>query len=391
MNLTTINETYKKQTSVFYKIFKTLFAIDFFQFVPMIFLLTLGLMYIYSTGHQFAGNPYLWERQLRYIFLGFLGWSFLAYVDYRVWKHWALIIYISGITALVLVLFLGTLRYGARRWFSLFGVLSVQPSEFAKLATLIMLAWLLSLRNFTVHNFLHLSAFIATSALPFLLIYLEPDLGSALIIIPISAVMLFVAGIKWKWIIVAFLIVAISIPVVYPFLHGYQKERILVFLDPSRDPTNKGWNSRQSQLAVASGKLTGKGYGNSTQSSLGFLPKTVSNSDFIFSVIAEETGFIGACVVLFAYLLLIISAFRAAVIAVDNFGKYMAMGIGIFIFIHSAVNIGMTIRLMPVTGLPLPLVSLGGSFVVMTMLSLGLVQSIYIQAKKHNNKDCTKN
>jgi len=192
--------------------------------------------------------------------------------------------------------------------------------------------------------------------------------------------MLFAGKIKWKWILTTIIIIMVLAPCVYPLLRGYQKERILVFLDPSRDPSNKGWNSRQSQLAVGSGGFWGKGIGNNTQSTLGFLPKTVANSDFIFSVIAEETGFIGALIMLFCYLLLIFSSFRTAIIAIDDFGRYLAVGIGTLIFIHSAVNIGMTIRLMPVTGLPLPLVSLGGSFIISTMISLGILQSIYIRS-----------
>ena len=381
MKLTVINEKRTKGSEEgLPKLLRALLRADFLQLLPMIFLLTVGLFYIYSTGNQVGGNPDIWKRQLFYIICGIGIWAFLSYMDYRVWSQWAIVIYTIGIISLILVFFLGVERYGAKRWFSVFGLVSVQPSEFAKIATLILSAWVLSLRQFNLHNIKHLAAFISITALPFILIYLEPDFGSSLILLPVVAAMLFAGKIKWKWILTTIIIIMVLAPCVYPLLRGYQKERILVFLDPSRDPSNKGWNSRQSQLAVGSGGFWGKGIGNNTQSTLGFLPKTVANSDFIFSVIAEETGFVGASIMLLCYLVLIFSSFRTAIIAIDDFGRYLAVGIGTLIFIHSAVNIGMTIRLMPVTGLPLPLVSLGGSFIISTMISLGILQSIYIRS-----------
>jgi rod shape determining protein RodA len=380
MKLTLINDNRRAPVSNVPPLVRQILRVDFLQLIPMLFLLGLGLFYIYSTGHQVGGNPDIWKKQLFFVVLGLSIWLFLAYIDYKIWAQWALIIYGVGVLSLVLVLLFGVERYGAKRWFSLLGLFSVQPSEFAKIATLILSAWVLSLRNFDMHNFKHFSGLVLITAIPFLLIYKEPDLGSSIIFLPILAAMVFVGKVRWKWILITIVTVMIMIPGIYPFLRGYQKERILVFLDPSRDPTNKGWNSRQSQLAVGSGGPYGKGIGNSTQSTLGFLPKTVANSDFIFSVIAEETGFVGSAMVLLSYLLIILSAFRTAVVARDDFGKYIAIGIGVLIFIHSFVNIGMTIRMMPVTGLPLPLVSLGGSFIISTMISLGLLQSIYIRA-----------
>ena len=362
-----------------------IFRLDFFQIIPMCFLLIVGLFYVYSTGQQIGGNPDIWKKQLFFILCGFTIWGVLAYINYKLLAQWAVIIYAVSVITLVLVLMFGVERYGAKRWFSLFGLFSVQPSEFAKTATLILAAWILSLRRFNIHNLKHLAGWGMSVFIPFYLIYKEPDLGSSIILFPATAAMLFVARIRWKWIIIAAISILVMVPIIYPRLHGYQKERILVFLDPSRDPTNKGWNSRQSQLAVGSGGLFGKGIGKNTQSTLGFLPKTVANSDFIFSVIAEETGFIGSSIIIFCYILLLFSAFRTAIICSDPFGKYLAVGIGVLIFIHSTVNIGMTIRLMPVTGLPLPLVSLGGSFIVSTMLSLGIIQSIYIRSKKDDS------
>lgn len=379
MNLTIINKTERMQTVPTGKIVRFFTRFDYLQMIPMFLLLLLGIYYVYSTGQQVGGNPDIWKKQLFFIICGCLIWGGLSFVNYRFWAQWSMVFYIMGLACLVLVLFFGEYRYGARRWFSLFGFLSVQPSEFAKLSVILMSAWILSLRSFKIHNLKHLFGFVMVTAVPFCLILIEPDLGSSIILWPVTLALLFVANIKWKWILIALITVTILTPPAYIFLlKDYQKERILVFIDPGRDPNNKGWNSRQSQLAVGSGGMWGKGPMQSTQSTLGFLPKTVANSDFIFSVIAEETGFIGSCAVIFLYIMLVLSTFRTAAIAADPFGKYLAVGIGSVIFIHSAVNIGMTIRLMPVTGLPLPLVSLGGSFIFSTMISLGLLQSVYI-------------
>ena len=381
MDLTIVKKSDNLNTPQSGRFIRFFTRFDYMQMIPMFLLLLLGVYYIYSTGQQVGGNPDIWKKQLFFIMCGFTIWLFLSFIDYRYWAQWALFVYIVGIISLVLVLFLGEARYGARRWFSLFGMFSVQPSEFAKLAILLMSSWVLSLRTFKMHKIKHLAGFLMIIAIPFFLILIEPDLGSAIILWPVATALLFVANIKWKWIIIAGLTIFILIPPVYMFvLRDYQKERILVFLDPGRDPKNKGWNSHQSQLAVGSGGMWGKGRMKSTQSTLGFLPKTVANSDFIFSVIAEETGFLGSSIVIFLYVMLVGSAFRTAAIAVDRFGKFLAVGVGSVIFIHSAVNIGMTIRLMPVTGLPLPLVSLGGSFIISTMISLGLLQSIYVRS-----------
>ena len=383
MKITLINkETSKRSPEVSPLGFLNgILRIDYLQLIPMTCLLGIGLFYIYSTGHQVGGNPNIWKKQFFFISCGFAIWAFLAYMDYRIWKQWTLVIYLTGVISLILVLFLGEYRWGARRWFSLFGMFSVQPSEFAKLAVLLMSSWILSLRGFKINNLRHVAGFLAITLVPFVLILIEPDLGSSIILWPIAGGLLFAAGLKWKWILIAVVALLILIPSSYPFLSGYQKERVLVFLDPSRDPSNKGWNSRQSELAVGSGGLFGKGLFQSTQSTLGFLPKTVANSDFIFSVIAEENGFVGSIAILAFYLMLIGSALRTAIIARDGFGRYLAVGAGTLLFIHSIVNIGMTVRLMPVTGLPLPLVSLGGSFIISTMISLGILQSVYIRSR----------
>jgi rod shape determining protein RodA len=253
-----------------------------------------------------------------------------------------------------------------------------------------MLSMIMSLKSFNENKLYNLFIIAAIAFVPFVLILVEPDLGSSLVIIPIVGALLFISRLKLKYMIIGGIIGAFLISAeilnekyeMHPLLKGYQKERILVFLYPERDPENRGWNQRQSELAVGSGGLYGKGFMQGTQNTLGFLPQTVSNTDFIFSVIAEETGFTGALFIISMYALLIVAAIRTAALARDQFGMYLATGISAIFFMHSVVNIGMSVRLMPVTGLPLPLVSYGGSFMLSSMIYLGLLQSIYTHRRK---------
>lgn len=368
----------KGEESVFRKLLKLLLRIDWLALIPTIILLVYGVMFIYGTGQQVGGYAAVtfWKKQLVWIALGFVVWLVLAFSNYRyVWiPGW--ILYAIGLLMLVMVLFWGVKVYGAKRWLDLPGF-RVQPSEFAKLAVLITVAWFVSLKDIDINKIWNIGICAIIGGIPFFLILIEPDLGSASAMIPIVAVLLFVARLKWRIIIFFVASALIAVPAAYPFLHDYQKERIYVFLDPDRDPLNRGWNQLQSELAVGSGGTWGKGFMEGTQNTLGFLPQTVSNTDFIFSVIAEETGFVGSCTLLLMYTLIIAAALRTAIVTRDEFGKCLAAGIAAVIFFHSFVNIGMSIRIMPVTGIPLPLVSYGGSFTLTMMTYLGILQSIY--------------
>jgi rod shape determining protein RodA len=213
----------------------------------------------------------------------------------------------------------------------------------------------------------------------FLLILAQPDLGTAMILPMILLSMLFVAGVPWRMMMVLFLLGLMALPLGWSLARPYQKERILVFLDPDRDPTGAGWNMKQSEMAVGSGGLTGKGIGQGTQNMLGYLPATVAPTDFIFSVIAEEKGFMGSAGTLGLYTLLFGCLARTAVRAGDFFGRLIAVGILTMLSVHVTINVAMTVGLMPIVGLPLPLVSYGGSFVLSMMLALGLVQSVHIR------------
>jgi rod shape determining protein RodA len=276
---------------------------------------------------------------------------------------------------------MGTKIYGAKRWLNFAGM-NIQPSEFAKVATLLMAAKIASLKNFNIHNIFHLCFISAAALVPFALVTAQPDLGSALVFIVILAAVTFAANLSWKWILVVIIAIAVAIPSAYPLLKDYQKERILVFLDQDRDPLNQGWTSRQTLLSVGSGGLMGKGILKGTQNTLGFLPKSVSNSDLIFSVMAEETGFMGSCCLLFLYGVLIFSMLRTAYLSCDETGFILSFGTAAMFFQHTFINIGMNVRLMPITGIPLPLVSYGGTFMISSVVCLGILQSIYMRSKK---------
>ena len=373
------NSLEKSRSSKFFVFLKNF---DFIHFFTILFLSLTGLIFIYGIGQQIGGKLQdYWKMQAIWLASGFSCWAFISFfTDLKKIRVVAPFLYLTAIILLLIVLFQGQRVNMARRWLNIFGF-RFQPSELAKTALIMMLAWLLTLREFNVNKFSHLFIILAAAGIPFILIGIEPDLGTAIVIIPVTFFILFIAGLKWKWILSALVAIIILIPSSYPFLKEYQKERIRVFLDPNRDTKNRGWNSLQAELAVGSGGLYGKGFMQGTQHTLGFLPQTVSNTDFIFSVIGEESGFIGSASLVISYMLLCFSLLRTAATA-DPFGKYIAAGVCALIFSHSFVNIGMTIRLLPVTGLPLPLISYGGTFTVNTLIMLGLANSAFYNRQK---------
>jgi rod shape determining protein RodA len=329
-------------------------------------------------------------RQIVWALIGLGCYSAVSAFDYRRIDrlHWW--IYGGTLLMLTLVLFVGTSVYGAHRWFSIGGIM-VQPSEFGKLAVIFTLAARLGDPTSDADEMPTFIKAFALAGLPFLLIAAEPDLGTAMVLLPVLIILLFCAGCPLKPLLILFgvggamLLVLIIwlrfFPDSCPFLTDYQKNRILVYLNVSQDPLGAGWNKLQSQIAVGSGGLMGKGYLKGTQNILGFLPRTVAPTDFIYSVVAEETGFAGSMLLLALYTTVVMRCMVAAVRARDSFGRLLAAGIGVLIFSHVFVNIAMTVGLMPITGLPLPLMSYGGSFMVSTMTALGLVQSVYLRRR----------
>ena len=369
-----------------FTVLRSFFArFDALQILPMLALLAAGVLFIYGTGQQVGGvYAEFWQRQLVWIGLGLVLWLVLSLFDYHSYGIFALALYPVSLFLLVYVLFFGVKFYGARRWLDIAGV-SVQPSEIAKLLTVILAAWLFTTERFRITRWRSVGLMLLLMGIPGFLIFREPNLSTALTLVFGVFVVAFAAGLRLRVLLIGIIAIAVAAPIGYSMLRPYHKARIHVFLNPEADPLNKGWNQRQSELAVGSGGFSGKGFMQGTQNQLGYLPQTVSNSDFIFSVIAEETGFLGSALLMLAYTLLMISIFRTALIAPDGFGRCLCAGLGAVLALHTIVNIGMSIRLMPVTGLPLPLVSYGGTFMLATLSCLGIVQSVY--ARRNLNSE----
>jgi len=342
-------------------------------------LLATGLTFIYSASWRGEGIVGAWfSRQIWWVAIGSAVAIALVTLDYRIFIRQAWWLYAVSIVLLILVLLIGKKLNGAYRWLDIFGV-PVQPSEFAKVAMVLLLARVLGSPGVRIRSFGTVLGALGLALIPFFLIVKEPDLGTAMVLLPTVIFMLFAAGVNlWHLFGLGFAGLLFS-PIAWFTLGNYQRDRILTFLDPSRDPLDSGWNALQSAIAVGSGGFSGKGFLNGTQNVLGFLPRTVSPSDFIFPVIAEETGFIGASFLLLAFIGLLSCYIRTAWTSKDSTGSLLATGIAGLLFCHVFVNIGMTIGLLPITGLPLPLVSSGGSFMVSTLAGFGLVQSVHVR------------
>jgi len=361
-----------------------LYKVDWIQIIPMVILLTVGVLFVYGTGQQVGGFAAVtfWKRHLAAMGIGFGVWLFFSFLDYRWYGPFSVILYPASLFLLVFVLFAGEKYFGARSWLEI-GPLNFQPSEVAKFALVVLCAWVASMKKADINKPSWLLLILGITLIPAALIKLQPDLGTALSIFPPVIAILFIARLKWRYILIICVAIAVILPVSYYFaFKNYQKERILVFMNPDRDPKHRGWNQLQAEMAVGSGGFAGKGFMNGTHNMLGYLPQKVSNSDFIFPVIAEETGFLGAASIVILFMMLFFSILRTALLAPDDFGRYLCIGIGMLLFFHTYINLAMSIRLCPVTGLPLPLVSYGGTFLVMTMAYLGIVHSVYGHREK---------
>ena len=373
---------------------------DWILHLTILFLLITSVVFVYSAQFQSINETgSIWLKQLIYAGIGIIFYFLTALFNYRKLIRWSGWIYSLAIFLLILV-FLFPEVNGAHRWISIYG-LTIQPSEFSKLAVIIMLSAFASApdRDLDAKKTFFISLLIII--FPLVLIIAEPDLSSALILLPATLTILLYAGIQRKLLtITSGLLLVFTVLIClwikyeipnqknistsqtiflpeFPLMESYQKERIKVFLSDEYASSDSGWNKLQAQVAVGSGGLRGKGYLEGTQNMLGFLPRTVAPTDFIFCVIAEETGFIRSLIILFLYTILIARCLRTSWRAIDEFGRMMALGLSVLFFSHIFVNIAMTIGLLPITGLPLPLMSYGGSFIISTLLGLGLIQSIY--------------
>ena len=331
----------------------------------------LGLAMIYSTT---GGASNVYWMQVYALGLGLIGMAIAASVDYRSLadkSHW---LYLAMMLLLIAVLFIGSVRGGSRRWIDL-GVFNLQPSEFAKATLALMLAKMLGEERRPALTNTDLFIAAVLTAVPFLIIARQPDLGTAVTLLPILLVVAYVAGMPMKYIYTGLVLAILAAPIAYRFgLQDYQRERISTFLDPAQDPRGAGYQQIQARITVGSGGVTGKGFMEGTQGQLRFLP--VAHNDFIFSVLAEEQGLVGVLVALGLYLIVLNRALDAARLAKDRLGAYLVLGVLSSFTFQVLYNITMSAGLAPVKGLTLPLMSYGGSSLIATLVGFGLILNV---------------
>jgi len=335
----------------------------------------LGLFFLHSASYtkSLELERSFVLRQIIWMLMGILILTMICLVDYQKVIDLGYFIYAMGLLLLLLVLFLGRARFGAQRWFTI-GGFGIQPSEFMKIFYIIVMASYLGHTRAELVNAKGLTVPVLLTAIPFVLILLQPDLGTAFILIPIFLSMLFVAGAQLRHLFCILACGLLASPLFWNFLRMYQKKRLLVFLNPNIDPLGAGYTIIQSKIAIGSGGLFGKGWLSGTQSQLNFLPER--HTDFIFSVVGEEWGFVGAIVVIGLYFLVLGRGLRIIERTTDIYGKLLGTGIVTMLGFQIFVNIAMTIGLMPVVGLPLPLISYGGSSLWTTLIAIGLLLNV---------------
>jgi rod shape determining protein RodA len=335
----------------------------------------LGVLEIYSSTHASAMAGLQW-RQLTWIGVGIVGMFAISRIDYHTLMDQAPALYLVGLGGLLVVLVIGYSRLGAKRWISLGGQ-TLQVSELMKLIIIIVLARYFAEVRTDRLTLTDLFKVGVLTLIPVGLILKQPDLGTAMVLVPVAVVGAFFAGIQWKHAAVGLVIIALLVPIGWNMrkhLKPYQQQRIQTFLHPEEDQRGAGYQILQSKIAVGSGGFWGKGFGKGSQNQLGFVP--VRYSDFILAALAEEQGFIGVCVVLLLYLGLILRLVDNAQKAKDRAGMYVVMGVTAILGFHVLVNASMVIGYMPVTGIPLPLMSYGGSATAFVFLALGLVMNV---------------
>ncbi len=394
------------------QLYNLLKKIDWLIILPVLLLMTIGLLTIFSATYYSSANQGYFTRQLIYAFLGIGLMLTLNFLPFKLIQKSSYLFYFASLISLVMVLFIGVKGYGAERWLH-FGPIRLQPSEFAKIATILVLARYLSSNNRRVTQFKHLVMVFVLVLLPFALIVKQPDLGTSLVFLALIVPILYLAGVSWFvlfvlipplitmlvsfnqiayliWLTIILIILLLTrqklylkilvfaqhlavgsiTPVLWNSLKLYQQKRILTFLQPENDPQGAGYQIIQSKVAIGSGGIWGKGFLQGSQSQLNFLP--AHHTDFIFSVLGEEWGFFGVVFVLFVFLFLFLYLLWVANSVKSDFSRLAIVGIVTILAFHTIVNIGMTIGFAPVTGLPLPFLSYGGSFLLTSCAAIGL-------------------
>ena len=357
--------------------------LDFTLLFAVVFLCFYGLLVLYSSTRletTAGSDPYFFvKKQSLWALVGFIFLIIIIFIDYHKLEGYSKVIYFGAIVLLIMVIIFGRSTYGARRWLAI-GPFDFQPSEFAKIALIAFLADFLSRNKLKLDNFFYYLLPFAYTGLLIFLVFMQPDLGTSLVYLAILIIMLFVAGIKIKFLVFTFLAALSSFPVLWTFLKDYQKNRLILFLNPNLDPLGGGYNVIQSRIAIGSGGFLGNGIFSGLQSQLNFLP--AQHTDFIFSVVGEELGFVGTILLLGLYAIILWRGIKIALEARDLLGSLLATGAVSFLFFHIVVNIGMAMGMLPATGLPLPFLSYGGSFMMSNLMVIGILLNVELHKVK---------
>jgi rod shape determining protein RodA len=356
--------------------YRRLDLVDPYLLIATLLLMAYGLVITYSTSYEdsAAGDPVQFIlRGAIFTVLGLLVMAAVAYFDYAWFGTFAPLLYLVTLGLLVLVLVIGHNVLGGQRWITIAGQ-KFQVSEFAKVLMIVVLAKFFADRHDKMGSPVVLVGALALLAPAFALVYRQPDLGTSLVFVGIFFGMAYLAGAR-PWQLASLVAVGLgAFPLIWGFLQDYQKGRLTAFLDPYADPQGAGWNIIQSLIAIGSGQATGKGLTAGTQSPLGYLP--IAESDFVFAGLAEDLGFVGAVILFALYAVLLVATLRIAFRARDPFGTFVAAGVFSMLAFQLVVNVGMAMSLMPVTGIPLPFISHGGSSLLSVCMALGILQSI---------------
>jgi len=356
-------------------------SFDYLLLLTSLALVAYGIILIYSgsLGSYGSSSKALADpvaRQIIFAVIGVTVMLLISRIDYRILGYTAPVLYALAIGSLLFVLVFASETYGSRRWIEVAGT-QVQPSELTKLVLIIVLAKYFTDRQERMTSLAPFATSLAITLLPMLLVFIEPDLGSAVILLAIWFAMVIVAGARSSHVLGLVTMGLVALPfALIGMINDYQRERIATFIDPEKDPLGSGFNTLQAEISIGSGRIFGKGLTHGTQTQLEYL--RTQTTDYVFSVLGEELGFVGAMVLFALFVLLLMRGLRAASSSRDPFGRLMAVGIVTYILFQVFINIGVNIRLLPVTGIPLPFISQGGSSLVSLFVAMGILQSVRI-------------
>lgn len=351
---------------------RTLSRLDVNLLTVTLLISAIGCMLVFSAVHS-SPDAALFQRQIIWTLIGIALMTIFIAVDYHALMEISPVLYGIGLALLVYVLLWGRLTRNVKSWIHI-GAFQFQPSEFMKIFTALLIAKYFDSNDRAYLNFRSFVIVMAMIGVPVLLIAIQPAFGSAASFFPLVAVAMFFGGVRPKYWLIAVLCVLVALPIGWHALKGFQRERIMIFLDPTRDPQGSGYQVLQAKIATGSGGITGKGFLHGTQVNLEYLP--ARHTDFIFSVLGEEWGFVGVLVVLTLYLFLIVQSLFVAKASRDRGGTFLVLSLICFFIFHIIINVSMQIGLLPVTGIPLPLVSYGGSQTMMFFMAIGLILNV---------------